>query len=229
VIRCVIVDDDEVSRAVLERFVREHGDLELTATCASAVEAVRVLRGNPVDLLYLDVEMPEMSGLDLVRALEPRPEVILVTGNQAHAVEAFRLEVTDFLVNPIDYPSFLRATERACRRAPPPADPVISTQHLFVRFDGRLTKLDLRDVIRVEARGDNVRLHTAARVYEVTSTMKAIEAALPSSDFVRVHRSHIVRIDRIVDIEETNLVIGRDVVPVSASYRPVLLSRLRTL
>jgi DNA-binding LytR/AlgR family response regulator len=229
VIRCVIVDDDEVSRAVLERFVRHHGGLELVATCDSAVDAVRVLRGTPVDLLYLDVEMPEMTGLDLVRTLEPRPEVILVTGNETYAVEAFRLEVTDFLVKPIDYPSFLRATERACRQAPPPGDPAVSVRHLFVRFEGRLTKLDLSDVIRVEAQGDSVRLHTAARVYEVTATMKAIEAALPAADFVRVHRSHIVRIDRIVDIEETNLVIGRDVVPVSASYRPVLLSRLRTL
>jgi two-component system, LytTR family, response regulator len=228
--RCAVVDDDNVSRTVLERYVRQHGDLELVASCASAVEAARVLRHTPVDLLYLDVEMPEMSGLDLLRSLEVRPAVILVTGNQEYAVQAFELEVTDFLVKPVDYPQFLRATERARRRlAAPIPVPAPTDRQIFVRFDGRLTKLALDTVLRVEAKGDTVLVHTAKRVYPVTATMKAVESSLPAADFVRVHRSHIVRLDQIVDIEENNLVIGRDVIPISASYRPGLLRRLRTL
>jgi DNA-binding LytR/AlgR family response regulator len=226
--RCAIVDDDEVSRAVLQQYVQQHGDLELVATCASAIEAARVLRSERVDLLYLDIEMPDMSGLDLIRSLESRPEVILVSGKESYALEAFQLDVTDYLLKPIQYAQFLRATTRAQRRLPVRARPV-SNRHIFVRFDGRLTKLDLQDVLRIEARGDTVLVHTPRQVYPVTATMKSIESSLPEADFVRVHRSHIVRIDRIVDIEETNLVIGRDVVPVSSSYRTGLMRRLRTL
>jgi len=209
--------------------VREYGELELVASCCSALEAVRVLRTHAVDLLYLDVEMPDMTGFELVRSMKAKPEVILVTGNQAYAVGAFELEVTDFLVKPIEYSSFLRATERARRHAGSTDAPTVSERNIFVRFEGRLTKVDIPDIIRVEAQGDSVQLHTSAHVYKVTATMKSVEAALPAAEFVRVHRSHIVRIARIVDIEESNLVIGRDVIPVSASYRPVLLSRLRTL
>jgi two-component system, LytTR family, response regulator len=230
--RCVIVDDDDLTRAVLQRYVEQHGDLELVASCASGAEAARVLRHQAVDLLYLDVEMPEMSGLELVRSLDVQPQVILVTSNASYAVEAFELEVTDFLLKPIGYPQFLRATGRALRRGADPATAGTggaSSRHLFVRYDGRLTKLDLTDVLRVEAKGDTVLVHTTKRPYLVTATMKAIEGSLPADDFVRVHRSHIVRIDRIVDIEETNLVVGRDIVPIGPSYRPALLRRLRTL
>jgi DNA-binding LytR/AlgR family response regulator len=226
--RCMIVDDDDLSRAVLEQYVRQHGELDLVASCSSAVEAARLLRHEPVDLLYLDVEMPQMTGLDLIRTLDPRPQVILVTGKATYAAEAFELEVTDYLVKPIEYPQFLRATLRAQRRHAGPAG-TASDRHIFVRYDGRLTKLDLHDVLRVEAKGDTVMVHTVKRVYQVTATMKAIENSLPAQDFARVHRSHIVRIDQIVDIEEANLVVGRDIVPVSASYRPALMRRLRTL
>ena len=226
--RCAIVDDDDVSRAVLKKYVNQHGDLELVITCASAVEAVRELRQTEVDLMYLDVEMPEMTGLELMRSLDKCPQVILVTSKEGYALEAIELEVTDYLVKPIEYSQFLKATARAQRRhAQPPAP--ISDKHIFVRYDGRLTKLDLQDVVRIEAKGDAIMVHTTKTVYQVSATMKAIEASLPEADFVRVHRSHIVRIDRIVDIEETNLVIGRDVIPVSASHRAGLLRRLRTL
>jgi DNA-binding LytR/AlgR family response regulator len=226
-IRCLIVDDDEISRVLLQRYVQQHGGLELVASCGSAIEAARVLRESRPQLVYLDVEMPEMSGLDLIRSVAVRPEIILVTGSESYALQAFELEVTDYLVKPVSYADFLRATTRALRRLESPAP--AAGDHLFVRFEGRLTKVDLADVLRVEAEGDTILIHTPKQVYRVTSTMKAIEGSLPDSDFVRVHRSHIVRIDRIVDIEEGNLVVGRDVVPVSASYRPNLLGRLRTL
>jgi len=226
--RCGIVDDDDVSRAVLQRYVKQHGEIELAVVCSSAVEAARLLRSENVDLLYLDVEMPEMTGLELIRSLDVRPEIILVTGKEGYAIEAFALEVTDYLVKPIEYPQFLRATNRALKRLERTPAP-ISDRHLFVRLDGRLTKLDLQEVVRVEAKGDTVLVHTPKRAFQVTATMKAIERSLPEGEFVRVHRSHIVRIDQIVDIEETNLVLGRDVIPISASYRPGLLRRLRTL
>jgi DNA-binding LytR/AlgR family response regulator len=228
-VRCMVVDDDAVSSAVLQRYILQHGDLALVASCSSAIEAERVLRSTPVDLLYLDVEMPEMTGLELVRALTVRPEIVLVTGKESYAAEAYSLEVADYLVKPIEYSAFLRATARVQKRLESTQPAKRASGFIFVRSGGRLTRLDLTEVLRVEAKGDAVLVHTPKKAYQVTATMKAVEASLPDSDFVRVHRSHIVRIDQIVDIEETNLVVGREVIPISASYRPALLRQLRTL
>jgi DNA-binding LytR/AlgR family response regulator len=226
--RCAIVDDDEISRAVLTRYVQNHGNLDLVFTAASGVEALRELQSQPVDLLFLDVEMPEITGLDLVRVLDSKPQVILVTGNPEYAAEAFQLDVADYLVKPVDYAHFLRATARSERRlAQSAASP--SARHFFVPVEGRLTQVDLSEVLRFEAQDDTVVMHTSTRALRLLTTMKSLEDRLPAEDFVRVHRSHIVRIDRIVDIEEGNLVVGREVIPISASRRRILLSRLNRL
>jgi two-component system, LytTR family, response regulator len=226
--RCAIVDDDEVSRTVLRRYIETHEDLELVFTAASGLEAARELRSHSVELLYLDVEMPEITGLDLIKALESPPQVILVTGNSEYAVEAFQLDVVHFLVKPVDYADFLRATARAQNR-------IVSARsrqpnrHFFTLIDGRLTQIDLTEVLRFEAQDDVVIMHTTQRSHRLQTTMKALEERLPPDAFIRVHRSHIVRIDRIVDIEETNLVIGREVIPISGSRRRALTSRLNRL
>ncbi len=226
--RCMVVDDDEVCRLLLMHYVDQHEGLSLVASCASAIEAANVLRRERVDLLFLDIEMPGMSGLELLRTLSERPQVVLVTGKEGYALEAFDLEVTDYLLKPAQHAAFLRAVARAERRAQAPGR-VGSDRHLFVRQDGRLVKLDLTEVRRIEAKGDYVYIHTSAGSRLVHSTMKALEAKLPPDDFVRVHRSHIVRVDQIVDLDDTTVVVGRDVVPLSEAGRAELLRRLRTL
>ncbi len=226
--RCVVVDDDEVCRRLLMHYIDQHEGLRLVASCASAVEAANVLRREGIDLLFLDVEMPGMSGLELLRAMAERPQVVLVTGKEGYALEAFDLEVTDYLLKPAQHAAFLRAVARAERRVAPGGRSG-SDRHLFVRHEGRLVKLDLAQVRRIEARGDYVYVHTASGSRLVHSTMKALEAKLPPDDFVRVHRSHIVRVDQIVDLDEATVVVGRDVVPLSEAGRAELLRRLRTL
>jgi two-component system, LytTR family, response regulator len=231
--RCLIADDDPLSLAQLERLVRQHGDLELIAACSNAVEAAGWLRREAVDLLILDVEMPEMSGLELLRSLTVRPLVVLVTASASYAVEAFEVEVADFLVKPITPSRFLKTVERLRRQRPEPV-PVPSSaggaqRHLFARVEGRLVRIDFADLQRVEANGDYVVLHTAQKKHTLHATLKTVEERLPGDEYVRVHRSHIVRLDQIVDIEEGTLVIGRDVIPIGASYRPGLLARLQSL
>jgi len=227
--RCAIIDDDILSRAILTRFVVENrGSLELVFTASSGVEALRKLEEHPVDLLFLDVEMPEISGLELIRALDSKPQVVLVTGSGEYAAEAFQLEVTDYLVKPFAYADFVRAAALSERRfADSTSRP--SVRHLFVPVEGRLTRVDLAKVLRFEAQDDWVVMHTDDQSIRISTTMKSLGDRLPAEEFVRVHRSHIVRIDRIVDIEEGNLVVGREVIPISASRRGTLMSRLNRL
>jgi DNA-binding LytR/AlgR family response regulator len=246
-LRALVVDDDPVSRALMARYVGQHDALTLSGTCESAAEAVPHLRGGDVDVLFLDVEMPEMSGLQLIHALDVRPQIVLVTGKPQYAVEAFDVAVSDYLLKPVQFPRFLQAVERVVRaRASARALAItpsrdaggeatssraagVARQVLFARVDGRLVRISLRDVTWVEAKGDYVLVHTPGKRYMVHATMKTMEERLPPGDFVRVHRSHIVRLDRIVDLEESTIVVDRDVIPVGASYRDGLLAQLNTL
>ena len=240
-LRALVVDDDAVSRALLARYVGQHDALQLVATCASAIEAVPLLRADGADVVFLDVEMPEMSGIELVRTLERRPAIVLVTGKAHYAVEAFDVAVADYLLKPVQYARFLLAVERVVRahgaeetpsagaRSPVAVPPGGSRDVLFARIDGRLVRIPLVQVHWVEAKGDYVLLHAPKRRYMVHATMKTMEERLPAEDFVRVHRSHIVRVDRIVDLEDATIVVERDVIPVGASYRDALLACLNTL
>ncbi len=227
--RCVLVDDDAVWRAILSRFIGQHEGLHLLAACTSAIEAGQVLRREAVDLLFLDVELPGMSGLELLRTMDERPQVVLVTGKERYALEAFDLEVTDYLLKPVKHAAFLRAVARAERRRGQAAARSAPDSHVFVRHEGRLTKLDLTRVQYIQAKRDYVQIHSADGSMLVHVTMKALEASLPPKDFVRVHRSHIVRVDQIVDVDETTVVVGRHVVPLSPAGRAELLGRLRML
>ncbi len=237
---CLVVDDDPVARALVESFVGRHPGLTLVGTCTDAVEAAGELArqrtaGTPVGLLFLDVEMPEMTGLELAEAVgagasATRPQVVLITSKEEYAREAFEVEVTDYLVKPPTYGRFVKAVERVLARAASGPEPVTAEDPntLFVKADGRLVRIDLREVAWIEAQKDYALFHTDAGDRLVHTTMKALEERLPDA-FVRVHRSFLVRLDRIGDVEDTSLVIERKVIPVGATYRAPLLARLNTL
>jgi DNA-binding LytR/AlgR family response regulator len=247
-----VVDDDPVARAVVERYVERHDELRLAASVGDADAATEVLRrDDDLDLVVLDIEMPGMSGLELadlevMHGLATRPQVVFVTAKEDYAVEAFAVEATDYLVKPVRYARFQRAIERVLRLraadaslATPDEAQAASTgggevtgaggdEPVFVKVDGRLVRLDLDELKWVEAQGDYMLLTTTDSRYLIHSTMKTLAEKLPDA-FVRVHRSFIVRIDRIEDIEDTTLVIDRKVIPIGASYRDRLMERLNTL
>ena len=235
---CLVVDDDPIARALVERFVERHDALTLVGVCADAVEATNTLArlraaGEPVELAFLDVEMPEMTGLELAEALgagpaATRPQVVLITSKEEYARGAFDAEVTDYLIKPPTYGRFVKAVERALARSASASEPDGDPDTLFVKADGRLVRLDLREVAWVEAQKDYVLFHTDERDHLVHVTMKALAERLPSA-YVRVHRSYFVRLDRIGDVEDSSLVVGRKVIPVGATYRKPLLDRLNTL
>lgn len=223
-LRCLVVDDDPVARVVLERFIAQDNDLVLVGSCATALEAAAALRGTPVDVLLLDVEMPGMSGLELLDSLEHRFDTILVTGRQDFAVRGFEAGVTDYLVKPVSHARFLKALNRVRQRRS--AGPAPRDRSIFVRVNRTLTRLDLTDITRVEADRDYVVFHTTRTTHRVRGTLQAVAKRLPPDLFVRIHRSHIVRLDRVVDFEHNSVVVGKDVVPVGAAYRSALLRRM---
>jgi DNA-binding LytR/AlgR family response regulator len=247
-LRCLVIDDDATSRTVLSRYVEQHAQLELIGTCESGVEAVNWMEqaDAPIDLLLLDVHMPMMTGLELAETLTDTVQVIIVTGDRNHAVDAFDADAIDYLVKPVRYARFAKAVARAYEQhkqrqallakpekpRPQAAPPVSDTAHpesVFVKVDGRLIRLALADIRWVEAQGDYMMVHTAVKRYLIHSTMKNLAAKLPDDQFVRVHRSHIVRIDQIKDIENSTLVIDGKMIPIGGSYYDALIERIQTL
>ena len=229
--RCLVVDDDELSRTMIEHLLAQHGGLTLVGSCESAIAAAKVLREEVVDLLFLDVEMPGMTGLELMKSMDVRPQVILVTAKEEYAIEAFDVDVTDYLLKPVTYARFLKAVQRAERQASlaEASEASQEQEYVFIKAEGRLIKVYLADIQWIAAQGDYMMVHTREHKYLMHGTMKSMEKKLPPHDFARVHRSYIVRIDQIEDIEDTTIVIQRKVIPIGGSYKDALLKRLRTI
>lgn len=227
--RCLVIDDDPIARAVLKAHVQRAG-LTLAASVENAAAARRTAS---VDVAFCDIELPDASGLDLARDLAARTEVVLVTARERYAVDAFAIGAADYLLKPVSYARFAQAVERvrqliAGRPAAPEAasaeGPALPDGPVFVRAGGDLVRVDLRDVARIEADGDYVRLHGPD--VRMHTTMKALEERLPTP-FVRVHRSHIVRLDRVEGVTDEGARVGGSAVPIGASYRADLLDRIR--
>jgi len=221
--KCLVVDDDSVARNILETFISRHDGLDLAASCKDAIEAANLLVSEPIDVVFLDVMLPEIDGLSLLRSLSHRPQVVLVSSSPDYAVEAFDVEVVDYLLKPVTYARFLKAVERVSRSMSG------TDETAFVKVEGRLVKVDLREVEYIEAQGDYVLFHMGGKNLLASTTMRKLNNSLPQKDFIRVHRSYIVRLDKIEDIADTTIVIGRDVIPISASYKEELLSKLTRL
>ena len=227
--RCLIVDDDEMARASLEHLCSKMDELEIVASCDNGIEAMKLLKRESIDLVFLDIEMPDLSGLDLVKTLDHLPQIIFVSGHTKYAVEAFEYHVTDFLVKPIDLPRLIKAVGHA-RHLMEKKQQTNDLRELFVKVDGRLVRLSYDDILYVESIGDYVIFHTVKKErFIVHSTLKNIDAKLQHPEFLKVHRAFVVNLTKIVDIEESNLVIGDKVIPISRAHRPILLNRIKTL
>lgn len=232
-LRCLVVDDDPLAMQVLVNCIGNTDFLTLAGTCGSAVEATSFLRSTPIDLLFLDVEMPQMSGLELVPLLpQPPPQVVLVTSHRKFAVEAFDLAVADYLVKPVSYARFLQAAQTAqaaaaARLAPAPDEQ--DSAFTFVKVDSKLVRINFDEVKYVEAVGDYVNILVGSRKLLIYSTMKAIEDKFPAQYFLRVHRSHLVNIDFIDAIEDNSVVVGDKYFPIGKTYAAEVSRRLNKL
>lgn len=222
-LRCVVIDDDEINRLTLEHYISLSGGLELTASLADGMAGLAYFReGHAVDLLFLDIEMPHLNGLQMLRALPAPPQVIITTAREQFAVDAFELRVVDYLVKPFDFGRFSRAVERVLpRAAPPDGQPAMTSADLFVKVNNRMVRINFDQVVYVEALSDYVNIVTPGHKYIVYTTLKALEARLAGlSYFVRVHRSYLLNIQLIEAIEDnTALLRGGFHVPIGKSYQ----------
>ena len=239
-VRCLVVDDDPISVQIVLNCIANTPFLSAVGSCNSAPEAAELLRTQAVDALFLDVEMPLMSGLDLLRTLPDPPQVVLITSNQSYAVQAFEYAVTDYLLKPITYARFLQAANKVLDAVTaqrltetdadgPAALPGSPADFTFVKVDTKLVRVDFADVYYIEALGDYVHLVLTHSKFIVYSTMRAIEDKFPPAQFVRVHRSFIVNISRAQALEDNSLLVKDKYIPIGQTYMRGLLQRLNKL
>lgn len=230
--KCIIVDDNKMARMALKQLVSQVSNLELVAECNDAEEALETLNTTQIDLLLLDIEMPGMTGLDLTKKLgNSRPLIIFTTAKKDYAVEAFELNVVDYLVKPIAMPRFRQAVDKAQEVLDSNKQEVKVEEQafVFVKDNGVLKRIAIDDILFLEAMGDYVKVHTPQKFHVVHATLKSIEEKLPSSKFLRVHRSYIVAINKIDYIQEGTISIGKTTIPVADTHKSNLNKRLNLL
>jgi two-component system, LytTR family, response regulator len=230
--KCLIVDDNKIARMAMRQLVSQVKDLELSGECENAIEAYNLIHEKQVDLLLLDIEMPGMTGIELTKNFEGEgPLIIFTTAKADYAVEAFELNVVDYLVKPVQLPRFIAAVERARETFEVRLDALKIEQKdfVFVKDNGILKRVPMEDILFVEAMGDYIKVHTTQKYYIVHATLKSVEEKIPLQKFMRVHRSYIVALNRIDFIEEGVINIGKTSIPVADAYRGALTRRLNLL
>lgn len=224
----IIVDDDPVQIELVSSFVNKTNFLHLEQSYTDPLEALENIANATPDLLIVDVEMPELTGFELLKTLQNPPKTIVITGKAEYAVEAFELNVVDYLVKPVDsYPRFLRAVNKL-KGTTSKSVKLKKNESLFVKEEGLLVKLSLSEISYFEAYGDYVKVGTSNKVHIVHSTLAKIESRLPD-EFIKVHRSFVVRLESIVNIDHTNIQVGDKIIPVSKSMKSSLMERITTL
>jgi len=232
--KCIIIDDEKMAREILSVFISKTPGLTLMAEFSSAIDAMKFLNNNPIDLIFLDIHMPVFSGFDFVKIVKNPPHVILVTTDTNFALEAFSHDcIADYLVKPIQEERFERAIQRVNSKNSQTIivdkTEVHSTKEIYINIDKRLIKIDIVLIESIQAKGDYINIKTINQNYLVHTTLKKIEHKLPSSNFLKIHRSHIINIDKIVDIQDNSVLIGKDIIPVSKKNRAELMHRLNLL
>jgi DNA-binding LytR/AlgR family response regulator len=228
-INCLIVDDEPLARQALERLCSKRPELHINQVCTNARDALTYLEGQTVDLLFLDVEMPELSGLQLLDLLPSTPLVILTTSKTDYAFDAFQYQVSDYLKKPISMPRFNQAVDKIMDTLKlAPALPK-EAHEIYVRTDGRFVRLAFEDILYMENTGDYVKIRMKNHTHIVHTTMKNLEEKLDPRQFLRVHRTFIVNLAQIIDIEENTLVIADKVIPISRANKAELMNRLNIL
>ncbi|MCL1614922.1 LytTR family DNA-binding domain-containing protein [Bacteroides sp. ET71] len=222
--KCIVVDDEPLALDLLESYVRKTPFLELAGKYSSAVQAMKELANQQVDLIFLDIQMPELNGLEFSRMLPPETCIIFTTAFDQYAIDGYKVNAIDYLLKPISYPDFLQAANKALHQHElmhrTPQDEIDS---IFVKSEYKLVQIELRKILYVEGLKDYIKIYEEDNPKPVLSlmSMKAMEDLLPPSQFMRVHRSYIIRKDKIRVIDRGRIVFGKTYIPISDSYKQV--------
>jgi two-component system, LytTR family, response regulator len=245
---CIIVEDEPLARNLLTQYVLKMPSLTLLQAFANPLEAMSFLRNNPTDILFLDIQMPEITGITLLKILQKKPIVILTTAYSEYAIEGYELDVTDYLLKPITFDRFVKAIEKATQRilttqpnpilgenmpkntiytegSPSPeisnnsSENPVSQPFIFVKDGTKLVKVRLHDILYIEGLKDYVTIHTTQKKIVTLQRMKVLETQLPENQFVRIHNSYLVSLEAIDVIHKEKVQIGNAFLPISDTYR----------
>ncbi len=228
-IRCLAIDDEPLALELLEDNISKVPFLKLVAACDNAIEAMKIMQQEPVDLLFLDIQMPGLTGLQFIQSMQAPPMIILITAYEKYALEGFNLAVTDYLVKPVSLDRFIKACNKAkqlfdLKTQQKTESPNTSPGYFFVNVDYSLLKITLTDIIYIEGLKDYIKIHLKSTQRPVVTRMpvKTIEEQLPSLEFIRIHRSYIVSVAFITAIRKSSVFIDALELPVGDSYRDVV-------
>ena len=233
-IRCIIVDDEPMAREILENHLRKIETVEIVALCKNAVEAFNVISSQPVDLVFLDINMPEISGLSFAKSINNAVKVIFTTAYREYAVDGFDLQAVDYLLKPISFGrlmqsinKYLSENQQVDFEEPARIEPEKS-ETIFVRSDRKMIKINFPEILYIESLADYIKIHLVEKTIVTRETISSIEAKLPQHDFLRVHRSFIVAINAIDSFTAEIIEIDKKQIPVSRSYKDAVLKRLQS-
>jgi DNA-binding LytR/AlgR family response regulator len=229
-INCAIVDDEPLAVRLLADYVEKVPDLRLVAKLNRATPLPALLQAEPIDLLFLDIQMPELTGLEVLRSLERKPLTVLTTAYSHHAVEGFALDVTDYLLKPIAFERFVKAVNKAreilqLRQVAQPLPPINppAKDYLLVKADQKIHKVNFRDILYIEGLKEYVSIFTTQNQRIITlETLKNLADTLPSPPFVRCHKSYIVSLDKVTAIVDNHLEINKKLISIGASYKELV-------
>lgn len=227
-INCLIVEDEPLARNLLTEYVKKVPYLNLVDTCPNAMTAMEVMRQHHIDLLFLDIQMPEITGTTLFKILPKKPLVIFTTAYSEYAIEGFELDAVDYLLKPIPFERFLKAVEKAASRLMIQAEIPASlpaqespSPYVFVKDGNKLVRVFLDDILYIEGLKDYVTLHTRQQKITTLQRMKNLEEQLPADRFIRIHNSYIVNVKAIDAVHKNEVQIGQAMLPISDTYRKI--------
>ncbi|MRH99824.1 response regulator [Kriegella sp. EG-1] len=234
---CIIIDDEATARAVVSQLCSKIPELDVIQEFDNAIEAIKFLNHQNIDIIFLDIHMPGFSGIDLVQTLKNPPKIVLTTSDTDFAIASYEYEsIVDYLLKPITFDRFEKCIEKVKKELSKKTNTSQSTdqnidvnEDLYINIDRRLIKLKYNDILVVEAQGDYIEVKTQQKNFRVHTTLKNIKDKLPDNIFLHIHRSYIINFTKIIDIEDNSVLIDKNVIPISRSNRPELMRRLNLL
>jgi two-component system, LytTR family, response regulator len=227
-LKCIVIDDEPLAREGIADYVRQVNTLQLCGVFSDAIEATNFLASEKVDLIFLDIEMPKLNGIAFIQSLRNPPLIIFTTAYPHHALKGFELDVLDYLVKPISFERFLKATNKALERKliVSQSKELEKDNYIFIKSDNKFHKIQHSDIIYIEGLKDYVKIHTEEGARLVLVNLKNIESKLPANIFIRVHKSFIVSVGKITSIEGNLIHIGATTIPIGKEYKNALFEKL---
>lgn len=226
-INCIAVDDEQLSLDLIEDNIKKVPFLNLVKKCSSVFDAVQTLSTENIDLLFLDIEMPDMNGLQMLKTLKSKPMVIFITAYDKYAMQGYELDVIDYLLKPVSFERFFKAVNKAFEYHSHNNAPALVNQTkkscIFIKSEHKIIKIDFKDIDYIESLKDYIKIYCGKKPVLTLMSLKAIESVLPADEFIRVHRSYIVSVDKINFISRSMVFIGEKGIPISNMFRANIL------